>query len=258
MYSPRSVSTVSKPAASRWGLRPISSPIIDFALAMTRTPASRHSPAMVSPGLGPVAGPVNLDAGRGRRGFPTASRYESRCASVRSLMSRARSRSASNSGRRVDGVAAVAGEVDLQAIEGLAQLRVRQRVAAFLLESRGFRPSSLAGSRDRRLVAAVGQHFGDVADGERPAFARQPAGDVEQAPHVAAEQQSGGRWRRRRRPCCRPSAARCRGISRRTRRRTRNIHGCRPSRREDRPSTVRKSRRGCASIPSSRKPEHES
>ena len=46
MYSPRSVSITSKPAASRWGLRPISSPIIDFALATTVPPARRQRSAI--------------------------------------------------------------------------------------------------------------------------------------------------------------------------------------------------------------------
>ena len=48
MYSPRSVSTTSNPACSRWALSAISSEIIDLPLVMMRALASRQMLAMIS------------------------------------------------------------------------------------------------------------------------------------------------------------------------------------------------------------------
>ncbi len=99
-------------------------------------------------------------------------------------------------GQPVIGLAALDGETHAGLVERLLQDRVAQRGARIGLElgTGGLHASrpGLARRRDGHdPVGHAGEHLGDMAHPDGGAFARQPAGDVEQAAEIAGQQRVG-------------------------------------------------------------------
>ena len=107
-------------------------------------------------------------------------------------MSRARSRSASNSGSRSRRLPPPLGEAHLQLGQRLLQVGIGQRRVDIVLEVVRGRlhqrspPVSPIGG-----LAHAGQHLGDVAHLDRAALALQLAGHVHQAAEIAGQQRVG-------------------------------------------------------------------
>ena len=174
-------------------------------------------------------------------------------------MSRAASRSASNSGSAVDRLRPLVDEAGADVAERLLQLRVGERALGVLLE--GGRGDFHRFSPPRRSAACSVMPASTSATWracDRDALALQLAGHVHQAAEIAGEQRARRRSRRSPRSSCSTMALEMSGYL------TQNVPpkpqqtsaSC--SSASFRPATDLSRRRGWSRTPSSRRPEQES
>ena len=137
MYSPRSVSTGVMPCRSRWSLMPSSSLIIDLPLVTVRASAAWQMSSTASRASSAVGAPVHLAAGVRRPSPPSPPGRSRDCASVWFLMSRAMSRSCSNSGSAATAAARRAMKLGPLRASAFCRPGIREGAVGVLLEGGG-------------------------------------------------------------------------------------------------------------------------
>ena len=200
MYSPRSVSTGVTPACSSASLRSISSVAIDFDFTAIRTPLvpaeSQHDRARLLGGGRPVdvaAQPLDVV------GQPLQVLVE--VLQRASLIARARSRSASPSGKPRERLLAEVDELGGGDRERFLQERVLEGRAGALAET-----ACAAAGVAHATSPSPAEHLGQVHRPHARAAPRQPAAHLHEAARVARHQAVAPGGLRRWRASCRGSA----------------------------------------------------